>query len=96
MQIQFIHMVFNIEPSPYCQQLSKQQDVSTSLELNNNSTRSALYETEGKFKFLESENKQLRRDKDLLVDHVAELQRQVRLAFTGLITGDSLYLRTYL
>lgn len=57
--------------------MSEQKTVSTSLELNNSSTRSALYETEGKYKFLENENKQLKRDKELLIDHVAELQRQV-------------------
>ena len=38
---------------------------------------SRLYESDGKAKFLETENKQLRRDKELLMDHVAELQRQV-------------------
>lgn len=48
-----------------------------SLDVNNDSLKSRSYELDGKVKFLESENKQLKRDKELLVDHVAELQRQV-------------------
>ncbi|XP_067936393.1 trichohyalin-like [Watersipora subatra] len=61
----------------YLEQLSKQKNMATSLELNNTSTRSALYESEGKHAFLENENRQLKRDKEMLVDHVAELQRQL-------------------
>jgi len=57
--------------------LNKQQDVAATLELNNTTARSALFETEGKYKFLDSENKQLKRDKEILIEHVAELQRQV-------------------
>ena len=61
--------------------MSKQENVSNTLEIDNTTTRSKLYETEGKSQFLESENKQLKRDKELLIDHVAELQRQVIIAF---------------
>ena len=61
--------------------MSKQENVSNTLEIDNTTTRSKLYETEGKSQFLESENKQLKRDKELLIDHVAELQRQVIICF---------------
>lgn len=58
--------------------MSKQESVSNTLEIDNTTTRGKLYETEGKSQFLDSENKQLKRDKELLIDHVAELQRQVK------------------
>ncbi|XP_071483729.1 uncharacterized protein [Diadema antillarum] len=59
------------------QQLSKQDERHTHNTLSHNTTKSRLAEVEGRQGGLEQENAQLRRDKMLLVDHVAELQKQV-------------------
>ena len=48
------------------------------MESTNNSTRMQLVTTESQVTTLEKENSNLRRDKDILTDHVADLQRQVR------------------
>lgn len=48
------------------------------MESTNNSTRMQLVTTETQVGSLEKENTNLRRDKDILTDHVADLQRQVR------------------
>ncbi|XP_074656380.1 uncharacterized protein LOC141909699 isoform X2 [Tubulanus polymorphus] len=62
----------------YREQLAKQEHLSTSTELNASTTRSRLNEIEALHQNAETENTQLRRDKMLLVDHVADLQKQIR------------------
>ncbi len=49
-----------------------------SVELNSSTIRSRLAELEATHDNVTAENAQLRRDKMLLVDHVADLQRKVR------------------
>ena len=53
--------------------------MNTSQELNNSTVRSKLAEVEHSKASMEKENEELRRDKMLLVDHVADLQKQVRM-----------------
>ncbi|XP_006822190.1 uncharacterized protein LOC100373437 [Saccoglossus kowalevskii] len=62
----------------YMEQLSKQEQISSSQSLSSNTIRSKLSELEGMHATTDAENAQLRRDKMLLVDHVAELQSQLR------------------
>lgn len=59
-------------------QLAKQEHFNTSAELSANTTRSRLNELEGVHQSTDAENTNLRRDKMLLVDHVSNLQKQVR------------------
>ncbi|XP_064652760.1 ELKS/Rab6-interacting/CAST family member 1-like isoform X2 [Lineus longissimus] len=61
----------------YMAQLAKQEQIATSTEFNASSTRSRLAEVENAHHGTETENSQLRRDKMLLVDHVADLQKQL-------------------
>ncbi|XP_072038684.1 uncharacterized protein [Amphiura filiformis] len=58
-------------------QLVKQEQLNTTSSLGHNTTRSKLAEVEARYTSSEHENAQLRRDKMLLVDHVADLQKQV-------------------
>ncbi|XP_077989996.1 uncharacterized protein LOC144444449 [Glandiceps talaboti] len=62
----------------YMEQLSKQEQVTTSQSFSSNTLRSKVAELEGLQSTTDAENSQLRRDKMLLVDHVAELQKQLR------------------
>ncbi|XP_013381884.1 paramyosin isoform X2 [Lingula anatina] len=62
----------------YMDQLSAQGSTLTSTELNASSTRSRLVELESVHRSTEDENAQLRRDKALLTDHTADLQRQLQ------------------
>ncbi|KAJ8020471.1 hypothetical protein HOLleu_40070 [Holothuria leucospilota] len=59
------------------QALTKQEQRSTHLSLEHNTTKSKVAEMEARLSSVENENTQLRRDKMLLVDHVSELQKQV-------------------
>ena len=59
-------------------QIRKQEADNSAMESTNNSTRMQLVTTESQVTTLEKENSNLRRDKDILTDHVADLQRQVR------------------
>ena len=61
----------------YLSLLAQQEQLTTSTELNASTTKSKLVELEGLHTSTESENNQLRRDKMLLVDHVAEMQKKV-------------------
>ncbi|KAK2167062.1 hypothetical protein LSH36_32g09010 [Paralvinella palmiformis] len=61
----------------YMEQLSKLEQLSTQEKLNANTTRSRLAELEVIHQRLETENSELRRDKMLLVDHVADLQNKL-------------------
>ncbi len=63
-------------------QLDKQKNVTKGLELNTATLRSRLAEVESAQQNQESENSQLRRDKMLLVDHVADLQKRVSVTQT--------------
>ena len=58
-------------------QLVKQETLNNTSTLSHNTTRSKLAELEARYEATEHENAQLRRDKMLLVDHVADLQKQV-------------------
>ena len=62
----------------YSLQLAKQEQGHATSNLSQNTLRSRIAEVEGRLSGVESENTQLRRDKMLLVDHVSELQKQVR------------------
>lgn len=57
-------------------QLDKQKHANKGLELNSATNRSRLAEAETLREKSETECSQLRRDKLLLVDHVADLQKQ--------------------
>ena len=70
--------MLGLKPSNYFYlQLSHQGQVTTANELSTTTIRSRLAELEAMHGQSDSENTQLRRDKMLLVDHVANLQRQV-------------------
>ncbi|XP_070533240.1 outer dense fiber protein 2-like [Ptychodera flava] len=62
----------------YMEKLSAQEEVTTSQSLSSNTMRSKLTELESLHSTTEAENVQLRRDKRLLVDHVAELQQKLK------------------
>ncbi|XP_059155882.1 myosin-6-like isoform X2 [Physella acuta] len=61
----------------YLEQLTNEQMTHKKTELHLNTFKSRLTETEGMHGVLESETDQLRKDKSLLVDHIAELQRKI-------------------
>ena len=58
-------------------QLTNQESTSKTVELSFNAAKSRMVELEGMRSATETENAQLRKDKTLLVDHVAELQKKV-------------------
>ncbi|CAG5136780.1 unnamed protein product [Candidula unifasciata] len=60
----------------YLEQLTNEGTSSKQSELQLNTIKSRLRETEEMYKVIESENSQLRRDKALLIDHVAELHKK--------------------
>ena len=70
----WIHLFFLL----LIHQIRKQEADNSAMESTNNSTRMQLVTTESQVTTLEKENSNLRRDKDILTDHVADLQRQVR------------------
>ena len=72
------------------EQLSKQDHAKKAIELNSSTVRSRLAELESSHQNNETENAQLRRDKMLLVDHVADLQKKVRIAFCTMISKEFL------
>lgn len=59
-------------------QLSTKDSVTTHQELQLNTARSRVTELSSVLETTERENNQLRKDKSLLVDHVADLQKKVR------------------
>ena len=59
-------------------QLTQQDQTTASQELSLKTTKSRLAEIEAQYKVIDSENTELRRDKMLLVDHIADLQQKVR------------------
>nr|XP_022293000.1 golgin subfamily A member 5-like isoform X1 [Crassostrea virginica]XP_022293010.1 golgin subfamily A member 5-like isoform X1 [Crassostrea virginica]XP_022293019.1 golgin subfamily A member 5-like isoform X1 [Crassostrea virginica] len=59
------------------EQLSKYESVSTTRDLELNTSRSRVAELESLHSSVDKENMQLRKDKVLLVDHVSELQRKL-------------------
>lgn len=61
----------------YLEQLTNQESTSKTVELSFNTAKSRMVELEGMRSATESENSQLRKDKILLVDHVADLQRKM-------------------
>ncbi|GFS27521.1 paramyosin-like isoform X2 [Elysia marginata] len=61
----------------YLEQLTNQESTSKTVELSFNTAKSRMVELEGMKSATESENAQLRKDKTLLVDHVADLQRKM-------------------
>ncbi|XP_050409541.1 golgin subfamily A member 6-like protein 22 isoform X2 [Patella vulgata] len=73
----------------YLEQLTKQEKLSGSVEIQLNSTKLNLSETESLHQAAESENNQLRKDKMLLVDHVADLQRQIEIKDREIMTLQS-------
>ncbi|XP_062573134.1 ELKS/Rab6-interacting/CAST family member 1-like [Saccostrea cucullata] len=58
-------------------QLTKYESLSTTRELEVNTSRSRVAELESLHSSVDKENMQLRKDKVLLVDHVSELQRKL-------------------
>ena len=52
--------------------------MTTQHELQLNTARSRVTELTGMHETLERENNQLRKDKSLLVDHVADVQKKVK------------------
>ena len=63
-------------------QLRVQEEEKASLESANNSTKMELAESDTRVSILLKENTNLKRDKDILTDHVADLQRQVNYSYT--------------
>ncbi|XP_060553175.1 uncharacterized protein LOC132714330 isoform X2 [Ruditapes philippinarum] len=63
----------------YQEKLSFKDSVSTQQELQLNTARSRVTELTGMHEHLEKENTQLRKDKSLLVDHVADIQKKLEL-----------------
>ncbi|XP_012945968.1 trichohyalin [Aplysia californica] len=61
----------------YLEQLTSHETSSKSVELQVNSLRSQLREAEGMKGVSDSENAQLRKDKTMLIDRVAELTQQI-------------------
>ncbi|XP_019628397.1 PREDICTED: paramyosin-like [Branchiostoma belcheri] len=61
----------------YMDQVRVQEELGTSVRLEGATAKSQLRELEGIHTSTNVENSQLRRDKALLVDHVAELQKQL-------------------
>ncbi|RUS70187.1 hypothetical protein EGW08_022049 [Elysia chlorotica] len=61
----------------YLEQLTNQESSSKTVELSFNTAKSRMVELEGMRSATESENAQLRKDKTLLVDHVADVQRKM-------------------
>ncbi|CAL1533196.1 unnamed protein product [Lymnaea stagnalis] len=61
----------------YLDQLTNEQTTHKRTDLQVNTMRSRLTESEGMHSVIDSENTQLRKDKILLVDHVAELQKKL-------------------
>ncbi|GFO26262.1 paramyosin-like isoform x2 [Plakobranchus ocellatus] len=61
----------------YLEQLTSQESSSKTVELSFNTAKSRMVELEGMRSAVEAENAQLRKDKTLLVDHVADLQRKM-------------------
>ncbi|KAL5014844.1 hypothetical protein ScPMuIL_009114 [Solemya velum] len=59
------------------EQLTKQESMGASSDLKLNTSKSRVLELESLQQSLSSENNQLRKDKMLLVDHVADLQRRL-------------------
>lgn len=59
------------------EKLSKYESVSTTRDLELNTSRSRVAELESLHSSVDKENMQLRKDKVLLVDHVSELQRKI-------------------
>lgn len=59
------------------EKLSKYESVSTTRDLELNTSRSRVAELESLHSSVDKENMQLRKDKVLLVDHVSELQRKM-------------------
>lgn len=58
-------------------QVGKQEHAKKAVELNSSTIRSRLAELESSHENHETDNAHLRRDKMLLVDHVADLQKRV-------------------
>ena len=55
----------------------KAQDGMTSSQFHNRTIQSRLEEIEGRFSHADRDNAQLRKDKQILVEHVAQLQKKV-------------------
>ena len=55
------------------------ESLTTQQELKLNTAKSRVTELSGMHEHLEKENTQLRKDKALLVDHVNDVQKKVRL-----------------
>ena len=64
-------------PVTFITQVGKQEHAKKAVELNSSTIRSRLAELESSHQNHETDNAQLRRDKMLLVDHVADLQKRV-------------------
>ncbi|ESO86092.1 hypothetical protein LOTGIDRAFT_129830 [Lottia gigantea] len=73
----------------YLEQLTKQENLSRTMESELSSTKLRLAEIESMHQVSETENGQLRKDKILLVDHVAELQRKIETKDHELISLQS-------
>lgn len=63
----------------YQEQVSFKESVTTQHELQLNTARSRVTELTGMHETLERENNQLRKDKSLLVDHVADVQKKLEI-----------------
>lgn len=61
----------------FMEQLGQKEQLSTSQELSNSTTRARLSEVQHARDTMERDNSDLRREKMLLSDHVAELQKQL-------------------
>lgn len=57
--------------------MTMKESVTTQQELKLNTARSRVTELTSMHEYLEKENTQLRKDKSLLVDHVADIQKKV-------------------
>ena len=60
-------------------QVTMKESLTTQQELKLNTAKSRVTELSGMHEHLEKENTQLRKDKALLVDHVNDVQKKVRL-----------------
>ena len=75
--------------------MSKQEHAKKALELNSSTVRSRLAELESTHQNHETENAQLRRDKMLLVDHVADLQKKVSGTCVHLVINENDFTKLY-
>ena len=69
--------------------MSKQEHAKKAVELNSSTVRSRLAELESTHQNHVTENAQLRRDKMLLVDNVADLQKRVRSTYLHPVINEN-------